>query len=74
MEPNLVRCSVFFIQICVPKEYTDEEVITAAEKLNPSGTHRGWRIAKQGSEPLNGGDERCQCEKHKENVHVTLGV
>lgn len=72
MKPNLVRASLLDMQICVPKEYTDEQVIEAAELLNPSGTKNGWQIRKQGHEDLRGDDERVTCAKWDENVHVTL--
>lgn len=73
-EPNIVRRGIFDMQICVPSEYTDEQVIAAAESLNPSGTRCGWNIRKQGHEALCGSDERVDCTKYSGNVHIMLEV
>ena len=76
-DPNLVRAGLFDMQICVPKETSDVEVIQHAERLLPCGTTNGWFIRRQETydESAPGHDwakERVQCEKYPENVHITL--
>jgi len=71
---NIPRYGVLDMQICVPKEFTDEQVIEAAECHNASGTSNGWKICKEGSAWLDGCPERVQCEKYPENVHIKLVV
>ncbi len=62
------------MQVCVPKEWTDEQVTEFAEKENPAGTTGGWEIRKQGSKWLAGADERATCTTHSDRVHITLDV
>ena len=38
MKAETIQIGVFSVQVCVPKEYTDEEVIAFAESENPCGT------------------------------------
>jgi hypothetical protein len=68
MEANIPRRGVLDMQVCVPKDWTDEQVLAFAEKENPCGTKGGWSIRRQGSEFLSGSDERVQSN----NVHIML--
>ena len=71
-QPNVVKHGLLDMQICVPKEYTDAQVVEAANRLNPCGTNNGWFIRKQGSKYLAGKDERVTCAKDPDNVHIML--
>lgn len=68
----ILRKGILDMQICVPKTYTDREVIEFAESENSCGTQFGWHIRKQGSKFLAGDDERVQCSKISDNCHITL--
>lgn len=72
VEPHITRSTMFDMQVCVPKEWTDEQVKTFAETANPSGTEHGWSIRKEGHEALNGDPERVQCTKHEAHCHIML--
>lgn len=71
-EPNIARHGILDCQICVPADYTDEQVLKAAEGLNPCGASGGWHIRKEGSKYLNGAPERVTCEDDPDNVHIML--
>lgn len=66
------RAGLLDMQVCVPKDWTDEQVLEFAEKNNPCGTEGGWSIRKQGDENLGGCDERVQCKEIENNVHIML--
>lgn len=67
--PNISRRGIFSCQVCVPKEFTDEEAIKAAESLYPCGTENGWFVVEEFS---NGDPKRVQCQSYPENVHIVL--
>jgi len=72
MEAEVTKIRALDMQVCVPKGWSDNQVIEFAEKENPCGTRNGWFIRKQESERLAGSDERVQCEKNKNNCHIIL--
>lgn len=64
--PNVLRETVFTLQVCVPKSMTDDEVEQHFERVRPAGTAHGWRISAN-AEP------RCaQCLQYAGNVHFVL--
>ncbi len=72
MIATVTRRGFLDMQVCVPKEWTDEEVKTFADCENECGTQHGWCIRKQGSKTLPGCEERVQCEQEAANVHIML--
>lgn len=59
------------MQVCVPKEWTDDEVNKFAESENPCGSN-GWFIRQQGDKGLKGADERVMCAENANRVHIML--
>ena len=59
------------MQVCVPKDWSDDEVKAFADANNPSGLPQGWRIR---TDPgiLDGCPERNPCDDHDGYVHVML--
>ncbi len=72
--PIVTREGVLDMQVCVPSDYTDENVVEFANKDNPCGTENGWIIRKEGDKALQGARERVQCsaQNRKGFVHITL--
>jgi len=60
------------MQVCVPKNWPDKEVLHFANTANPSGTSNGWTIRKEGDPALSSDSERTPCKKHSGNVHIIL--
>ena len=60
------------MQVCVPTDWTDEQVRAFAEQKNPCSTENGWFIRKQGDKALAGADERVKCEDREGHVHIML--
>lgn len=60
------------IQVCVPHDWTDDQVREFAENEHPCGTTHGWEIRRQGHRLLAGADERTPCGCLQNNVHIML--
>lgn len=73
-EPVVTRTGMFNMQVCVPDAWSDEQVVTFANRENPSGLERGWCIEKEGHEALQGSPERVTCEDANRigYVHIML--
>lgn len=71
IKPVVTRYGVLDCQVCVPKEWTDEQVVEFANALNSPGTDT-WHIRKQGDPALKGDSERVQCAERPGFVHIML--
>jgi hypothetical protein len=60
------------MQVCVPADWNDEQVVAFANGANPCGTTLGWAIRRKGSEWLGGDSERVSCALRPGFVHVML--
>lgn len=72
MNAEVTRMGALDMQVCVPKDWDDEQVISFAELENPCGTSNGWCIRKQGNPLLLDMAERGQCGKRNGFVHIML--
>ena len=71
-EPVVTRFGVLDIQVCVPKEWSDKEILEFAERRQSCGTTNGWVIRKEGKKLLQGFPERNPCLGRPGFVHVML--
>jgi hypothetical protein len=73
-EAMITYIGLFDMRVCVPWEWTDEEVTAFANEEHLCGTTKGWTIRKQSDYDEKGFDskERVQCEEIKENCHIML--
>lgn len=84
LEPELTRLKPLSCHVCVPEDYTDEQVVEFAksaelkglEEENPNWSHGSteWRIRREGDESLRGDPERNPCAEKPGFVHVMLDV
>ena len=72
LKPEVSRRGIFDMQVCVPKDWTDEQVEDFANASNPCGTSGGWFIREEGDEALAGDPERCPCDDKDDFVHIML--
>ena len=74
MHAEITRINLLNAQLCVPKDWNDEQIIRFAEseicKLGYPCPH--VEIAKEGDVCLGGDPARVQCAEHKDNVHVVV--
>lgn len=71
-EPQAIKLGALSMQVCVPEDWTDEQIKEFADRENLCGTANGWQIRKQGDEALAGCDERVPCDGRKGFIHVML--
>jgi len=72
MSGEVLRRGVLDMHVCVPKEWSDHEVLDFAESENQCGTENGWFIRKQGDKALAGDAERVVCAENANRVHIML--
>ena len=72
MSATVTRRGIFDMQVCVPVDWTDEQVKEFANRANMCGTSNGWCIRREGDLALAGAPERVSCEKLPNHVHIML--
>lgn len=70
--PQVTKRAALGMQVCVPKGWTDEQVVEFANRENPSGTTAGWAIRREGDSALAGDPERVDCRGRDGFVHIML--
>ena len=70
--PEITLHRFLCMQVCVPFEWTDEQVLEFANQENLCGTENGWFIRRQGDEALAGDDEQVSCGSRVGCVHIVL--
>ena len=72
--PEITHQGALDMQVCVPSDWTNEQVKTFADARNPCGTTNGWQIRKKGDKHLAGAPERVPCKSpsRKGFVHLML--
>jgi len=74
MSAEVIKRYPLDMQVCVPKAFTDAEVVKFANENNIAGTSSGWHITKAGSKYLAGDPERVKCQDRPGHVHIMLHV
>jgi len=72
MEPEVTMHKIFDLQVCIPEDWTDDQVKKFADANAPAGTCNGWTIMKKGHKYLGGDPERVVCKDRNGFVHVRL--
>jgi hypothetical protein len=70
--PEVTRRGALDMQVCVPSDWTDRQIMEFANRENLCGTELGWQIRKQDDPDLAGADERVPCSSRDGFVHVML--
>jgi hypothetical protein len=80
--PVIMQVGLLSLQVCIPDDWTDEQIISFAEKEYPCGTTAGWQIRRQSecdkilennpSLPKEELLERVTCADRPNFVHVVL--
>jgi hypothetical protein len=71
-EPVVTKHGILDCQVCVPAEWSDQEIIAFAEAQFPCGTMNGWAIRREGDPMLAGAHERVACAGRAGFIHVML--
>lgn len=70
--PEVTYRGIIDMQVCVPSDWIDAQILHFAERENPCGTMAGWGIRREGSPRLGGSKEREPCDSREGHVHVML--
>jgi hypothetical protein len=77
-EPLVFRMNFLTCNICVPKDWTEEQILKVAEEQNPAGTSNGWFVYTQEmldeNEYSKGTQAIVPCDELEGHVHYILGV
>lgn len=69
---TVIKFGALDMQVCVPADWTDEQVEEFANRENPSGLEIGWKIRPADSPYQAGAPVRVTCAKNADNVHIML--
>lgn len=72
MKPEVTHKGLLDMQVCVPVDWNDEQVVAFAEREFECGTTAGWGIRREGDELLQGAPERMPCAEREGFVHIVL--
>lgn len=72
MSAEVTKTGALNMQVCVPADWSDEQVKAFADRENLCGTEHGWHIRKAGDPALAGDPERRLCAQREGYVHVML--
>jgi hypothetical protein len=76
--PTVVQTGPLHMVVCVPQEYTDNQVEIYANYISPCGTTEGWKIRRSKGAMVNLDKvqsdyfERVECGEKPRFVHVLL--
>jgi hypothetical protein len=70
--PEVLYGGIFDMKVCVPTDWTDEQVLDFAGEEYPCGTTNGWFIRREGDKALLGDPERQPCADREGCVHIML--
>jgi hypothetical protein len=70
-DPVVTRMGILDFQVCVPKDWTDEQVLEFARR-ETTGYVGIPSIRKEGDRLLNGANERVPCSDRPDFVHIVL--
>lgn len=72
MSAEVTKSGALAMQVCVPAEWTDQQVKEFADGANMCGTEVGWQIRKVGDPCLGKDPERQPCGSRAGHVHIML--
>lgn len=71
-KPKVTNVGLMNMQLCIPKDWTDEQAIAFAQSEHPCGTEHGWQIEREGCSALDGSPERVDCEERDGYIHIMV--
>lgn len=72
MSAVVTKLSICDMQVCVPADWTDEQVVEFANTQNPTGIELSWTIRGPESPYQQGAPVRVPCAERPEYVHIML--
>lgn len=72
MTAAVTRRGALDMQVCVPDDWSDDQVRDFANRENLCGTPHGWGIRRHEDAALAGAAERVPCASRSGHVHIML--
>lgn len=74
MPATILQMGVLAVAVCVPKDWTEKQIIAFAEREYPCGTSAGWNIRREAraQELRSDQHERQPCDELPDHVHMVL--
>lgn len=72
MQAEVTQRNALDTQVCVPADWSDEQIKDFADSANSCGTMHGWDIRREGDRMLGGDPERNPCTSRQGFVHIML--
>lgn len=69
--PTVTQMNLLSMQVCVPKDWTDDQVVAFAEREYPCGTTNGWSVRNR-VEEVPEYQARVTCGNDDDFCHVML--
>lgn len=69
----VVRSSLLWIQVCVPKDWTKARIEDWANMASPTGISSRWTLLGAQHAAEHGYEECAQCDEHSTHHHLLLG-
>jgi hypothetical protein len=70
--PMVIKHRGLSLQVCVPQDWKDKQIVDFAEASTPCGTENGWQVREEGDAALLGTPARNPCASFDDFVHVVL--
>jgi hypothetical protein len=72
-EPQVLRVTLCYLQVCVPSRWTDTEVESWANRQRPTGISSKWKVTIHKSREGKKWPRYVRCESHPGHAkHVVL--
>ena len=71
-KPEITRHGLMDLQVCVPKDYTDQQVEEFANEAAPTFISSKWTMKKADDPTLGGDPVRQQCLSREDCCHIML--
>ena len=70
--PMLTIAALLWCQVCVPEDWTPEQIVAFAEREYPCGTTNGWHLVEEADGILPEGEAVVPCAERPGFVHRVL--
>lgn len=70
--PEIIKQRAMGMQLCVPEDWSQDDILRFAEKEAPCGTTNGWFLCDDGHPSLGDSPARVPCAQQDGFVHVVV--
>lgn len=71
-QPAVVRSSMLWMQVCVPKDWDDAKITKWANAETPTGISSQWGLTTQAHADEHGYERCAQCTQFESHHHMLM--